>query len=379
MMSGFRSRNYAGLVATTCIAGGLSFAAPNMANSQDKPEDFANAVVNAGTESIMSRDQLDTGSVRWSGAEISPKPVEDATVAIVPCPMMLAVCQGLYKDAKAAAAAIGWETLVVDTKGDPAATQRAVDAAINRGVQCVLMLGSPSRDIRAQIQRGKEKDIAFVAGFSDDPRDYGGDVGFGLDQASAGKLLGAYVVANGGGKIIVFNAPAFPQLAERLQGFKDYIAEHGGDTAEVLEEVEFNVGAGAPDLITKMQAMLTKYPKDSFQWVIAPYDEAVVPLLATARQRDRSEIKALGFDGADVALQSISQGTGQSATINWGLEWVAWAGIDECNRAMNGADVGVNTDFPIQLTTASNATPGARYDPGFDFKTRYQKLWGDAR
>ena len=104
-----------------------------------------------------------------------------------------------------------------------------------------------------------------------------------------------------------------------------------------------------------------------------------MPLLATARQRDRTEIQGLGFDGAEVALKSIADGTGQSATINWGLEWVAWAGIDECNRAANGGEVGLNTDFPIQLTTAANVTPGQRYDPGFDFKAKYRSLWDAAR
>lgn len=115
------------------------------------------------------------------------------------------------------------------------------------------------------------------------------------------------------------------------------------------------------------------------QWVLGPYDESLVPILATARQRDRSEIKALGFDGEPVALESIMSGTGQAATVNWGLEWVAWAGIDECNRAMNKAEVGVNKDFPLQLTIQSNATPGKRYDPGFDFKAKYREIWAAAK
>src|SRR5690606_35647007 len=145
--------------------------------------------------------------------------------------------------------------------------------------------------------------------------------------------------------VVMFTAPAFPQLAERLQGFKDYLAEHGGGTAKVIEEVEFNVGAGAPDLITKTQAILTKYPKDSFKWILGPYDESLVPVLATTRQRDRTEIRALGFDGEPVAQTSIAADSGQAASIAWGLEWVAWAGVDECNRALNKAEVGVNKDF----------------------------------
>lgn len=360
------------------LAAGTIAALPASAADQDAVE-FARKVVDQATKTVMSRDPLGAGSSRWTGADNSPPPVKGASVAVVPCPLALSVCQTTLADATAAAEAIGWQVIPIDSKGDPAVTQRAVEAAINRDVKCVLTLGSPSRDIRAQIQRGKEKGIAFVTGFSDDPREFGGDIGFGIDQTTAGKLLAAYVVANGGGNVVILTAPAFPQLTERLQGFKDYLDEHGGGVAKVVEEVEFNVGAGAPDLITKTQALLTKHPKDSVQWILGPYDESLVPVLATARQRDRTEIRALGFDGEPVAVDSIVSGTGQAATISWGLEWVAWAGIDECNRALNKAEVGVNKDFPLMLTVQANATPGKRYDPGFDFKAKYKEIWSAAR
>lgn len=287
--------------------------------------DFAKKVVEQATNTVMSRDPLGAGSSRWTGAETSPKPVKDATIAVVPCPLSLSVCQTTLADATAAAEAIGWKVIPVDTKGDPAVTQKAVEAAINRDVSCVLTLGSPSRDIRAQIERGKEKGIAFVTGFADDPREFGGDIGFGIDQTAAGKLLAAYVVANGGGNVVRSTAPAFPQLGERLQGFKDYLAEHGGDVATVVEEVEFNVGAGAADLITKTQALLTKNQRTASSGCWGRMTNLLVPVLATARQRDRTEIKALGFDGEPVALDSIVSGGSQVATISWGLEWVAWA------------------------------------------------------
>jgi len=360
----------------TFLALALATALPGLSFGQaDGVRSFAERVVGQAAKTVMSRDKLGDGNVRWTGAETSPAPAKSATVAVVPCPLMLSVCQTLLADATAAAKAMGWTVVPVESTGDPAVTQKAVDAAINRNVSCVLTLGSPARDIRTQIKRGKEKGIAFVTGFADDPRPFGGDVGFGIDQGAAGKLLGAYIVAQGGGNVVLFNAPAFPQLAERVMGVRDYLAEHGGNTAKIVDEVEFNVAAGAPDLITKTQALLTKHPKGAVQWVVGPYDESLVPILATARQRNRDEIRALGFDGEPVALNAITAGAGQAATINWGLEWVAWAGIDECNRAVNKAELGVNRDFPVQLVQASNATPGKRYDPGLDFKAKYQALW----
>ncbi|SED47949.1 substrate-binding domain-containing protein [Rhodobacter sp. 24-YEA-8] len=359
----------------TLSAGAVLVLAPGPAAAQEDPVAFAKDVVEQASKSVMSLDEMGKGAVIWAGPESSPPPARDVTVAVMPCPLSLSVCQKNLAYASEAAKAIGWKVIPIDTRGDPGTAQRGVDAALNKGAQCVLLLASPARDIRAQIQRGKEKGVAFVVSFADDPVPYGGDVGYGIDQATAGKLLAAYVVANGGGKVVLLGAPAFPQLSARLQGFRDYLAEYGGDTTVVLEEVEFNVGAGAPDLVTKTQALLTKYPQDSFQWVLTPYDEALVPVLATMRQRDRTEIHGLSFDGEPVAISSILGDKAQAATISWGLEWAAWAGIDECNRALNKSEVGVHHDFPLQLTTAANAVAGGVYDPGLDFKAHFKAMW----
>lgn len=350
------------------------------ATAGEDPVAYAKQVVDAARAGKMSRAPLDQGGVTWSGAETSPPPVKNATVAVMPCPLSLVVCQYLFESAKEAAAAIGWEAFPIDNKGDPAIAQRGVEAAINRGVNCVLTLASPARDLRAQIKLGKEKGIAFVTGFSDDAREFGGDVGYGLDYAAAGQLLGAYIVANGGGGVVFFNAPQLPQLSVRLEGVKKYLEEHGGDAAKSVAWEDYSLAQGAQGQITKMQALLTRLPENSFNWVVGPFDEALTPLLETARQRDRKEIKGVAFDGEDVAYDSIRKGGAQTATISWGLDWVAWAGIDECNRALNKAEVGVNKDFPIQLTDSTNVpAEGKKYDTGFDFKSRYKQMWDAAR
>ena len=352
---------------------------PALSDEAD-PMAFAKKAVDAARMSTMSRSPLGEGGVKWSGADKSPPPIKGATVAVMPCPLALSVCKFLFDSAKDAATAMGWEAFPIDNKGDPAVAQKGVDAAINRNVSCVLTLASPARDIKAQITRGKEKGVAFVTGFSDDPKVYGGDVGYGLDFETAGALLGAHIIANGGGGVVIFDAPQLPQLGVRLKGVKDYIEKHGGGKAKVIHEEDYSLSQGAPGQITKMQAILTRYPKGSFNWVVGPFDEALTPLLQTAQQRDRTEIKGVAFDGEEVAYDWIRKGGPQTATINWGLEWVAWAGIDECNRALNKAEVGVNKDFPIQLTDSTNVPAvGKKYDIGFDFKKHYTDMWNAAK
>jgi ABC-type sugar transport system substrate-binding protein len=365
------------VIAVGCLLTVILTAGTSTAQSDNVT--FAREVVKAGQTSKMSRAPLNVGGVSWSGVNSSPPPIKNATVAVMPCPLSFTVCKYLFDSAQAAASAIGWEAFPIDNKGDPAIAQKGVDAAINRKVNCVLTLAHPARDIKAQIARGKEQGIAFVTGFSDDPRAFGGDVGYGLDYAAAGALLGAYVIANGGGGIVVFNAPQDPQLTVRINGFKDFIEKNGGAT-KIIHSEDFSLAQGGPAEITKMQAILTRFPKDSFRWVIAPFDETLTPLLETAQQRGRTEIKGVSFDGEEVAYADIRKGGPQVATISWGLEWVSWAGIDECNRALNKAEVGVNKDFPIQLTDHTNVPPvNQKYDTGFDFKSRYIEMWNAAK
>jgi ABC-type sugar transport system substrate-binding protein len=368
-----------GLFAGVSISAQLILSGSAFAQTDD-PIAYAQQVVKAGEQSKMSRSPLNEGGVHWSGADSSPTPIKDATVAIMPCQMELTACRFLFDSAEEAAKAIGWKVFPIDNKGDPALAQKGVDVAINKGVNCVLTLASPARDIKAQIERGEKKGIAFVTGFSDDPKAYGGDVGYGLDHGVAGDLLAAFVVAHGGGNVVTFDAPQLPQLSVRINGFADYVKKYAGDKAKVAQAEEFSMAAGIPGMITKMQAVLTRLPKGQVDWVIAPFDEGVAGLLEAAKERGRGEIRGVGFDGEAVAYDSIRNGGTQLATISWSLDWVAWAGIDECNRALNKAPVGVNKDFPLQLTDITNVPKaGSRYDTGFDFRGRYTQLWNAAR
>jgi len=177
-------------------------------------------------------------------------------------------------------------------------------------VSCVLTLASPARDIRAQIQRGKERGVAFVTGFSDDPTEFGGDIGYGLDYEAAGELLGAYVIANGGGGVVIFDAPQLPQLTVRLAGFKKYLEGAWRRLCNDRPRRGYSLAGGAPAQITKMQAILTKFPKDSFQWIVGPFDDSLVPLLQTAAQRDRTELRVWHLTVSRSPMTSI-RGNGQ--------------------------------------------------------------------
>lgn len=97
MMSLFRT---AALLASVA-AGALGAVSPP-AHAQEDPVAYAKQVVEAARAGKMSRAPLNEAGVVWTGAETSPPPIKGATVAVMPCPLALVVCQ--YHDASSSGA-----------------------------------------------------------------------------------------------------------------------------------------------------------------------------------------------------------------------------------------------------------------------------------
>lgn len=338
----------------------------------------AKQLAEAGRGEVMSRS-LNTPGARWEGPEDSPPVLENKTVAIMPCSLALEVCRFIGRQFQEGARAIGWNSFLIDGRSDPATEQRAVDAAINRGVDCIVTFAAVARDIKPQIRRARNQDIPVITAFADDPKPFGGTAEIGLDYGNAGRVLAAYVIEQGGGEIIVTNIPQLTELTLRTNGFVDYIEKNGGDETKVVDREEFTIADIGPGQEAKMRALLQRNP--NAEWVYAPFDGALYALLDTAKQQGR-DMKGVSFDGDPPAYADIrngaDEGRGQLATISWALDWVAWATVDECNRAMQDAEVEVNKDFSIELTDESNV-PSADvnvYRPGFDFRSKYKEIWG---
>lgn len=315
------------------------------------------------------------GPVRWQGAESSPPPAEDVNVGIMPVSLQLEVGRFIADSTEEAATTIGWESTLIDGQSDPATEQRAVDAALNQGIDCLVTFAAAVRDIRPQLERARSMDVPVVEAFAGDE----GDIIIGLNYENAGAALASHVIEQGGGEILVTNIPQLPELTRRTNGFVDYIEKFGDENTRVVDEEEFTIADIGPGQEAKMRAMLDQNP--NAEWVYAPFDGALYPLLDTAQQEGRDNMKGVSFDGDPPAYADLrngpDQGRGQVATISWGLDWVAWSAVDECNRALNDEETEVNEDHPIELTTEENVPKDADvYVPSFDFKAKFKELWG---
>ena len=316
------------------------------------------------------------GPVEWHGADSSPPPAEDVTVALLPVSLQLEVGRFIAAKFEEAAEAIGWESVILDGQSDPPTEQAAVDAALNQGIDCLGTFAAAVRGITPQLERAREMGVPVVEAFAGNE----GDIIIGLNYENAGAALAASVIEEGGGEVLVTNIPQLPELTRRTNGFVDYIEEWGGENTRVVAEEEHTVADIGPGQEAQMRAMLEQNP--DAEWVYAPFDEALYPLLEFAQQAGRDNMKGVSFDGDPGAYADLrdgpDSGRGQLATISWGLDWVAWSIVDECNRALNDEETEVNEDHPIELTTEQNVPPADVdvYVPSLDFEAQFKELWG---
>lgn len=322
---------------------------------------------------LASKEMMSLGGpASWTGAESSPPPAKDKSVGFMPCNLQIEVCRFEADQFKEAAEAIGFEGKLIDGGGDPTKMQSAVDIALNQGIDCLITMSAPVRDIAPQVARMRADNIPIVEAFGGQD----GDVVLGVNQKNAGAALASYVLTHGGGDIIVSNFPQLHELTIRTEGFVEYINRFGGDKAKIVAREDFTLAELGPGQEAKTRALVARHPTAT--WFYSSADVGTYTPLEVAKQEGR-QLKGLGFDGEPAAYADLrdgdDKGRGTTATISWALDWVVWSSVDECNRAMQGEPTGVNKDHPIMLTDHTNVPASDGYEASVDFRTKFKELW----
>jgi ribose transport system substrate-binding protein len=312
---------------------------------------------------------------QWTGPDSAPAPVTGKTIGIMPCGKAVEGCQREARGAVEAAKELGWKTIEVDPQFDPQKTSAAMNTFVTRKVDGIFIASINPAMIADQIARAKKQGIPTVAAFSADPVPFGGFAEVGIDDDAAGRAAAAYVVANGGGDVAIFNQNDSPPVAERAEGFKAALDEYG--TAKIVSEQALTGAQLGPPQVPLMQALLKQRPKGQLNWVFSGFDFMLTPLVQTAVREGRDDVKGISYDGNQQNLDFIRDGKGQVAVIGYPLEWAGWAGVDQLNRAMNGQPAAKNAGLSFRVLDKSSIPPaGQSYTGDLDFRAKYRALWG---
>lgn len=317
-----------------------------------------------------------TPITKWYGPKTAPKPAHNKLVYVVTCTSQGIGCVRAANGVQEAGAALGWTVRVIDGKADPATWNSAIQSAIAAGANGIVLDAVPPSLVGDALEKAAAAKVKVVSIFipPENSEEKGRVFAYvHSDHLEQGKVMAAWTEVDSGGKanIGLIELPEYPELVERVEGFKKQIADCSGcKLVTVINQSTMMLQQRLPGAVAQM---LTQNP--TIDYVIAPVDRAAYLVIEGARQAGRAgKVKVAAYEGAPQELDSIRQGT-EAATLAGPVEWMGWQAVDELNRAFNNAPPS-GVELRYRLLDHENVPAEKVYQGDLDFRAQYKRLWG---
>lgn len=310
-----------------------------------------------------------------------PKAETGKTIVTIPCSAAAQGCKIAVDWFKRAADDIGWKTVQIDPAGDPNKMADAVNRAVSIKADGIFTVAIDAGTIQAPLRKAKEAGL-FATCFSCVDED-----GLLVDILPAEEQHGidgynlaaqAYVENEGKLRMILLRDNEFGNTRGREEGVLKFMKEckdAGGD-CEVLAEQNVlvqNINTSVPQ-----QTVSTARQHPDWNALVAPYDAiltTVIPALKEAGLTGENK-RVYGFDPIDINVDWIRNSDVETATVASPYRWIAYAAVDQLNRAFAGEEA-VDQGIKDKLITKDNAPPeGETYLDDGDPSAAFKKIWG---
>jgi ribose transport system substrate-binding protein len=320
--------------------------------------------------------QASAAKSQWIGPTTATKAATGKTIGVIPCASFVEGCAREANGVVEAAKAIGWTPILLDGKVSANTQLQEMDSLIARHVDAIVLNSINATSVGDGMAKAKSAGIPVITSFAQDPQSFGGLENVRIDDQAAGEAVAAFMVANGGGKVLVFEDNSAEEVVNRTEGLLKGFTKFGG--ASMISRNNVAGSLLGPPEEPMMSSLLQANPKGTINWVYCGYDFMCSPLVRAIQRAGRTEIKATGYDGNVENLNFIRQGQVQAASIGYPLEWAGWAVVDDLNRYFNHEQLWPGTKYlQFRLLTADNLPPsGASYQGDVDFRAKFKQLWG---
>lgn len=253
-----------------------------------------------------------------SKAATSDNPLSGKKIALV-MQMNLGTFSAQYIDGvKEQVEKFGGKVTVFTSDGDLAKMASNLDAAVNQGVDGILIDHGTKEALNQGVEKAIEKGIPVVA--FDTGIDAEGAVTLEQgDQAMAEMTLEKLSEdANGEANIVKIWVAGFAPMERRQVAYEEFISKNSG----IKEIATFGAATQntALDTQSQMEAILKQYPnKGDITAVWASWDEFAKGAVRAIEQAGRTDIKVYGIDMSDEDLQMMQKENSP---------WVASAAVD---------------------------------------------------
>jgi ribose transport system substrate-binding protein len=317
----------------------------------------------------------------WNGPTDAVSSIEEGkNVQVIICSSGTA-CEVAGNYVLEAAKALGWNAEVIDGQFNPEVWLTAFDSAIAKKPDAIIAIAIPDVAVDAKLAAAREAGIVTVS-IADTPASNsqnGYDAYVSYRMPLMHQVLAYAVIAETGGtaNTILINDSGFPNLVTSNEEYAGVMAKCTGC---VVNQVEWTTGDALDPVKTDAVITAALAANPDATHIVLPYSIPLTSVIESVRKAGKGDtVKVVTKDGDAVGLSAVVKGDSPYLP-GVGLDWVAYAGIDQVARGLAGdAYVAAEkTGLGVHLwTQADTAADGSSdYTKWVDFKSEYKRLWG---
>jgi ABC-type sugar transport system substrate-binding protein len=288
--------------------------------------------------------------------------------------------------AQEALKAAGWSaTPTGDGEFSPATQANLIQQAVQEGVEAIVLAAVDPASTKAAVDAAIAKGIPISCiGCSSPPEltENGTVIDSAVEPVQAGEEIGYWIVANSGGegKVVSFVDHAFATEVKHNEGTKKVVEELCSGCE--YEEQSFATAELEKPGPPVFSAALSSNPAGSLDWVNSNSATYATPMVKTAAQQGREDVKVVGIETTPEFLAEMPKTEIANALLYVPFNYLGWSAVDNVIRQVNNQPTWDTDEMPSALITKETvgpyleAAPGLYEFPEFDFRSMFEKLWG---
>jgi len=315
-------------------------------------------------------------------------PKAGVTLWVVSCGEQIPSCATPTAAAIEAGKAVGWNTKVCDGQLNPGGWGNCIRQAVSAKADVVIPIGIDCAAVQAPMSEAKKAGVLVVGGGGADCDVTGGAKTMASERLQLpgvsiedywklnGKQQADWLIGMTDGKakvfLVNFTDPIWgPWIAE---GFEAELATCEGcsvvSSLDIANNDFVNNSAAqkfSSGLLKASDANAVSIPVGG--WMPAGFDQAI-------RSSGKSNlVVSTGFGDAS-SMDLIRSAPYALGTVGYASAWGGYGSVDTAIRLLAGQEPIAEGDGFQMVDKTHNLPDSGDYDPGFDFKAEYNKLWG---
>jgi ribose transport system substrate-binding protein len=354
----------------------------------DDPQDKGTTDSGAAAAAVRSAQPLVDAATaevtKWAGPTEGPKaPTDGRSLVGI---MNLGTDVGASKwcgGAQEAAKALGWDFTLLDGKGSVSGQQAALQQAIARKPDAILLCSVDGAAMKSTIADGIKRNIVFVGVHSTALPGPAPELGLFTNVSGngrdIGKASGAYAVvqSKGTAQVVALGDKSYAISRIKSRNTLDEVARC--KTCKALSDDSLPVGDAPQRTPDRFSSYLKRYGTPLWIYSVTDfYLDSGVPALRSGGIPPEGDVSMIGSDGSPAAYDRIRKGEYQLATVPEPLFEEGWQMVDEVVRALAGEKPS-GYEPAVHIIDSTNidrdVTDENVYDPHNDYRDHYLELW----